>query len=299
MDKTKTAIPLLRPILGGTKNGERPQRYSYWRVGYAKTIPSQLDFWVAQAGEYHSEKCFLTNHFEHANYHQFYYQLKGEARMQVAKREYPIRPGDLLIIPQGSQFHYEATNGTRLHWFGVAGVCPLIRKEEGIKHIPLDHNPLIETPFILMRETLILSQAGSALRAVALFYELLSLIESLQSSQQDNVIYPDAVQVALSYMREHYHEPYLAAQIARICGITPPHLRFLFQKWVGESPQQSHTRYRIEAAKQLLMMHGVSVREVAAQVGYADPYYFSRVFMKVTGLRPSRYRSSLYTASDF
>ncbi|MFK7803634.1 MAG: helix-turn-helix domain-containing protein [Anaerolineae bacterium] len=292
MDKTQ-AQPLKRPILGGTKNGTRPQRYSYWRTGYAGPVPSILQFWVKQAGEYHTDKPFVSGDFEYSDVDQFYYHLEGEAKFKFEGGEYALQVGDLLLIPKGEAYLYETTEGVRLHWFCLSGRFSYLEQDKQVSRLSLGPNQLIESTFVLMREVLILNRPGSAMRAVSLVYELLSLIEAIQAPLDKKAIYPDAVRVAISYMREHYQETFVADQVAQACGVTAPHLRTLFQKWVGESPHQSHTRYRIERAEQLLLEQDLTVAEVGYQVGYSDPYYFSRVFKKLTGYRPSRYKTVL------
>jgi two-component system response regulator YesN len=64
-------------------------------------------------------------------------------------------------------------------------------------------------------------------------------------------------------------------------------LRALFEKWVGESPKQFHTRTRIEQAVRLLREQELPVSTVALQVGFSDVRHFSRVVKHVTGQRPS------------
>lgn len=291
MDKIQ---PPRRPILGGTQNGIRPQRYSYWRTGYATQVPAQLDFWVEQAGEYHTDKPFFSDEVEKSELHQFYYHLEGAAQVTYDDGVYNLSAGDLIIIPKGAKYTYETTAGVRLHWFGLSGSTRLLDHFDCVTRLPVGRNQLIETTFILMREVLILDRPGSALRAISLVYELFSLIEQIEAPTggSDTAIYPDTVRIALSHMRENYFEPFSADQVAKACGVTAPYLRSLFQKWVGESPHQTHTRFRIEMAERLLVSQDLSVAEVAFQIGYSDPYYFSRVFKKITGHRPSRYRQA-------
>jgi AraC-like DNA-binding protein len=47
---------------------------------------------------------------------------------------------------------------------------------------------------------------------------------------------------------------------------------------------------RIAQARELLLMAVLSVAEVAARVGYANAFYFSRVFSRQTGISPSAFR---------
>ena len=53
---------------------------------------------------------------------------------------------------------------------------------------------------------------------------------------------------------------------------------------------------KIQRACFLLDTTTLSVREIGSQVGYEDPYYFSRIFRKVMGVPPRAYRQSRRTA---
>lgn len=71
--------------------------------------------------------------------------------------------------------------------------------------------------------------------------------------------------------------------------VSPNHLRTVFVKSTGRTPLQYLTELRVNEARQLLQTGRFSVKEVGSRVGIADPYYFSRVFHKVTGKRPSEW----------
>jgi YesN/AraC family two-component response regulator len=49
-------------------------------------------------------------------------------------------------------------------------------------------------------------------------------------------------------------------------------------------------RFRNQKAKELLLLTDVSITEIAAEVGYDDVGYFSRVFREITGCSPRDYR---------
>ena len=50
---------------------------------------------------------------------------------------------------------------------------------------------------------------------------------------------------------------------------------------------------KMQRACQLLDLSDLRVKEVAAKIGYDDPYYFSRLFSKVMGLCPQTYRNNV------
>jgi len=77
------------------------------------------------------------------------------------------------------------------------------------------------------------------------------------------------------------------AKHARIC---PRHLRRLFIEETGMNPAQYRTRACIAKARQLLKETNLSVKEIAAELGYVDGFTFSRQFKQVAGLSPSSYR---------
>ena len=65
----------------------------------------------------------------------------------------------------------------------------------------------------------------------------------------------------------------------------------LFTKKAGVSPYKYVLSLRIEEAKELLMYSSMNVSEVAASIGIAEAFYFSRIFRKSTGCSPTEYRN--------
>lgn len=66
-------------------------------------------------------------------------------------------------------------------------------------------------------------------------------------------------------------------------------LNRLFRRYQGVSPYRYLLRAKMNLAARDLLHSGGLVKEVAAQVGYADPYHFSRVFKSVHGVSPANF----------
>jgi len=56
---------------------------------------------------------------------------------------------------------------------------------------------------------------------------------------------------------------------------------------MGTTPQRFAERLRLDHARHLLERTNLSVSEVAAEVGFDDPFYFSRRFKRAFGKAPS------------
>lgn len=98
------------------------------------------------------------------------------------------------------------------------------------------------------------------------------------------------IEQSIQYMVQHLNEPLHVAQLAETAHTSPSHFFVLFKRWAGLSPIDYFIRLRMRQACRLLAATSMSVKEVAAVLGYDDPFYFSRVFKSVNGTPPTDYR---------
>jgi len=87
-----------------------------------------------------------------------------------------------------------------------------------------------------------------------------------------------------------FHEPLNVGLIARQIYVSPDYLRQLFRAEFGVSPLHYLIQKRIEHARRLLESTALPVQEIAGASGFHNPYYFSRMFKKITGISPSSCR---------
>lgn len=83
-------------------------------------------------------------------------------------------------------------------------------------------------------------------------------------------------------------------EIAVQAGISESTLRRLFQRHLQTSPAAYLASLRLHRARDLLERTSLSVKEVAARVGYVDPLYFSRAFRRYHHRNPAEVRGSLF-----
>ena len=101
-----------------------------------------------------------------------------------------------------------------------------------------------------------------------------------------------------SILKEYYAAGYLAEKgipnvefLANKIGLSPNYLSDLLKKETGRSAKEYINYFVIDKAKTLLVKDKVSVSELAYQLGFNYPHYFSRIFKSKTGLTPQEYRN--------
>ncbi len=97
----------------------------------------------------------------------------------------------------------------------------------------------------------------------------------------------------IDYVRCTMHEEPDYRRIAHLANLSYSQLFRLFKRHVGCSLQQYIELERFAHAKRLLAINRLSIKEIALQVGYENPLYFSRRFRKLAGISPSEYRVEL------
>ena len=127
--------------------------------------------------------------------------------------------------------------------------------------------------------------------------QLLALIlgETYARRQEDGTTARQNRQVtrAVRYMYRHLDRELTLAELSAAMGTSPSTLSAVFRQCTGHAPMDFFTRLKMKQACRMLRSGGEYVYEVARQLGYRDPYYFSRAFKKVMGVSPRSYQNGL------
>lgn len=73
---------------------------------------------------------------------------------------------------------------------------------------------------------------------------------------------------------------------AKMCNLSESRFSHLFKEVIGKSPKKYILDSKLETAKELLVNTGMSVAQVADNLGFSDANYFSRLFKKEVGFSP-------------
>ncbi|MDF2635941.1 MAG: two component transcriptional regulator, AraC family [Pelosinus sp.] len=98
---------------------------------------------------------------------------------------------------------------------------------------------------------------------------------------------------ACDYIVKNYHKNISLEEVAQTVHLSPFYFSRLFKQEKGYNFVDFLTKVRIEKAKKMLQNPDFTAVRIAAEVGYQDASYFSRVFRQAMGMTPNQYRNEI------
>jgi AraC-like DNA-binding protein len=102
-----------------------------------------------------------------------------------------------------------------------------------------------------------------------------------------------AMSEAIAYVEENYTQKIAVDELAAVARISKYHFIRKFKNIYSETPYEFVNRYKINKAKEMLIMTEKTVDEISDELGYSDTTTFIRAFKRFSGATPNRYRGSI------
>lgn len=103
---------------------------------------------------------------------------------------------------------------------------------------------------------------------------------------------PDIIDDTITYMKTVLHTKVKVSAFAERHFLSVPYFATLFRKKTGMAPIDYFIHLKMQKACQLLFQTSLQIKNIAVELGYADPYLFSRLFKKYMGTSPLQYRTN-------
>ncbi|HZM05841.1 MAG TPA: AraC family transcriptional regulator [Candidatus Saccharimonadales bacterium] len=234
------------------------------------------------------------------------YISKGRGWFETlqGKKRYRVEAGHVMLLFPKMWHRYmpDAATGWHEHWIGFDGNIV----EQWIKFgLFKRENPVLRTAqedvllmlFSDMLETAKTKRPALQRILAGATMHILGLLSSAQqASPASGGVSQMSVQKAITAIHLSLNSRIDLTGLARQSGISYSWFRRIFAQHTGSSPRQYILEMRLIRAKNLLAQTRLPVNQIAAQTGFADAYYFSRLFRRNAGVTPSRWRKRAQAA---
>lgn len=210
---------------------------------------------------------------------------------------HPVHADQVLIIPPHVAHRYFAhpTRPWTIWWLHVTGadVADLLAAVGLTTDSPtgtmLDIFGIVDLAERVCDHLAADETAASLTAASGAAWHLLALLAAEREGRSSGVREP--VQRVQEYLRAHLSSTPSVPALAKLAGFSTSHFSARFRAATGFSVTEYVKRLRMARARQLLITSEHSIAEIAADVGYQDPFYFSRQFHAVNGVSPRTFRA--------
>lgn len=182
---------------------------------------------------------------------------------------------------------------------------------EMIKHSPVSKVIFIsdDTDFANVKNAMLINAANFIEKKNfkdELFSTLENIVEELKEEEEDKGKKPSVdelipipheannrlVSAAIEFVENNYNKNIGLGDAAEYVHTTLNHLSTLFRESTGMNFLYYLNAYRINEADKLLKYSHLKVGKIAVLIGFSSSSYFTKIFKKYTGIKPSLYRNT-------
>ncbi|NLY18227.1 MAG: AraC family transcriptional regulator [Clostridiaceae bacterium] len=219
-----------------------------------------------------------------------YYKING--KLQTAE-------GGSIVIYQPREvqdYYYLGSDNTELYWIHFTGnsVAQLLESLEltngNIFHVG------IKTELIQLFENIIseihIKNPRFHTACIGYFIKLLSVISRELYARKESVkpLKKSDIGQCIIKMQMEYQNDHPVSYYANIANLSVSRFIRKFKDTMNISPIKYIEKIRMDKSKELLTDTDLTIYEISEIVGYNDPFYFSKVFKRNTGLSPTAFR---------
>lgn len=235
-----------------------------------------------------------------------HYVLNGKGIFRFHDKEYCLEAGYGFLIQPNELAFYQADEKEPWSylWVGFAGS----RAGEYLKSMGLsERHPVFsceksEEMYSIVRDMMDHNTFSIAddLRRNGMLGVFLSVIADSAGvvAREEEDKGNQYVKKAVTFIQNNYCNPIKVTDVAEYVCINRSYLYTLFQHYLGMSPQQFLTTFRITKARELLDSTSYPIESIALSCGYSDALVFTKAFRAMKGMSPSQYRKESHRESS-
>jgi AraC family transcriptional regulator, transcriptional activator of pobA len=236
----------------------------------------------------------------HARLHQFLLIESGGGRARLEERAYPLAPMRVVNVPIGDVHAFSFVRGTRGWVLTIASevLDQVLLPSEGLRRVLSSATVVRGTAQMCAAMKQIFAEfAGRRFARAHILRALTAMLIGLVAREMASKgAMPDGKAGSELFWRfealleQHFAEHWTVAQYADALTVTPTHLSRVTRSATGHAASHLIVERVIREARRNLVYTNLPVSTIAYALGFNDPAYFSRLFSRVAGLSPRRFR---------
>lgn len=227
------------------------------------------------------------------------YCVAGAGEVTYGGQSQPVTAGELLLFPAGLAHRYQANpqQPWSIYWVHLGGheveryfdeIAG--QSQPGIRKVNVGVHSRLAEDFQALMAAATNAQPEHLMYAANLLRSLLAYAALMRRQHQVRHATLDVNRVNSHLQTAIDQRLSLDALIAATSDLSRYHFIREYKRQTGQTPMQAFLRIKVSHACYLLDISDQGVAAIALQLGYDDPYYFSRLFKKVMGVSPQKYR---------
>jgi AraC-like DNA-binding protein len=228
----------------------------------------------------------------------FSFILGGGGTFTFRDRTWEVKAPCVFIQWPGERMDYgpapEGTSWSELSLLYSADQLDALRQ----RNLALERKPiwpvrrtsLMQEQIRRLEELLTEPEAGGAVDRIDRACELMIVESRLGESRPPVGHDEEIIRKIRRHVREHYTEHHDFDALAREHGLSPATFRRYWNRYVHTPPARYVTHLRMREACRLLAETDTTVAQIAHQLNYDDPLYFSRRFSAAMQIPATEYR---------
>lgn len=231
----------------------------------------------------------------HPAFTRIYGILEGNGVIYCNDKAISMKPGNLYILPTGMDFSYVCHTAVEKVYYHIQ--LPRYDKFDLFRHI--------KNGIIIPQKKEEICRAASWLRRTDAFCAAQTkswlfqiVLQAFQVAQVDFGSideYSTLVKQAFRYIEEHYHSGISITAIANALLVSKSRLEKVFRQEVGIPIGRYANDQLFCKADRLLRLTDRTIKDISTELGFCDPFYFSRFFKERVGTSPQFYRKMIST----
>jgi AraC-like DNA-binding protein len=264
-----------------------------------ETNPVVRQLYVTDIGYYPNARHHHRQRLRGSKQHILIYCVSGKGSLTIDQNIHPVCSGDVCLLPAHVAHEYKADEDHpwTIYWVHFQGknsqnFTDLLLQKMGGPVLSISFQPsrlqLFEEIYSNLEKGYSMDNITYA--NISLQYFLASCCFDANYNYSAKAEKKDNIDLCIRMMQENIDRTLTLAEIAKAVNLSPAHIATVFKTKTGFSLIEYFNQLKIQKACQYLLFTDLRVNEVGAKLGIDDPYYFSRLFTKVIGVSPVKYR---------